>query len=227
MPGVNGNDDNRWYFGKADWITKAMKKWLYWPVCALCSNTFFLTLNLVFMKKLIWAFVPIMALMLACEKEAMNGNMPGTEKKFGAVDNGVKVPMKAVLYGIPTAVNTACVPGQQIPSSMMIGGDGTHSGEVQLDKSWWTATSCTFDMDKMMITEVGDGRMTGDNGDYYNIHATVYTYVNSMTFEGDVEIMGGTGKYKDCTGSVKMLNGYFTQEGMLKWYGEGYIIFAK
>lgn len=227
MPHVNEKDDYRWYFGKPDWIMKAIKDWLHLPIGGSSSVRFFLTLNLVFMKKLLWAIVPIVVLMLACEKEGMNGNMPGAEKKFGAVDDGVKVPMKAVLYGIPTAANTECVPGQQIPSSMMIGGDGTHSGEVQLDKSWWTATSCSFDVDKMKITEVGDGRITGDNGDYYNIHATVYTYLNSMTFEGEVEILGGTGKYKDCTGSVKMMNGYFTAEGMLKWYGEGYIIFAK
>lgn len=179
------------------------------------------------MKKLIWACIPIMALLMACEKEAMNGNMPGSEKKFGSVDNGVKVPMKAVLYGIPTAANSTCLPGQQIPAAMMIGGEGTHSGEVQLQKSWWAAHSCSFDMGKMMITQAGNGVITGDNGDYYNIHATVHTYVNSMTFEGEVEILGGTGKFLNCTGSVKMLNGYFTPEGMLKWNGDGYIILAR
>lgn len=227
MSTVNEKDDNRWYFGKADWILKAIKDWLHQPVCAFCSDSIFLTLNLLFMKKLLWAVVPMIALMLSCEKQMFNSNSPNGEKKFGAVETGVKVPFKGTLIGYPTAAFNDCVPGQPIVKSMMIGGSGSHMGEIQVMNSWWMATTCVFDPDKMLLTEEGDGVMTADNGDSYNIHAVVTNNLAYMTFTGKVTIDGGNGKFEGCVGEVDMINGRFLPNQTLVWDGVGYIIFAK
>ena len=41
MAPVNEKDDNRWYFGKADWIKKAIKDWLHLQMGGSCSVRFF------------------------------------------------------------------------------------------------------------------------------------------------------------------------------------------
>ncbi|HSR39600.1 MAG TPA: hypothetical protein VLL95_11850 [Phnomibacter sp.] len=179
------------------------------------------------MKKLLWALVPVMALMLSCEKQMFNSNSPNGEKKFGAVENGVKVPFKGTMVGIPTSVFNDCIPGQPIVKSMMLGGSGSHGGEIQVSKSWWTANTCQFDAGNMLLVEEGDGVVTVDNGDSYNIHAVVTNTLTSMTFTGKVIIDGGTGKFQGCKGEIDMINGRFQADQTLVWDATGYIIFAK
>jgi hypothetical protein len=179
------------------------------------------------MKKLLCALLPAALLFIGCEKQMLNGNGPNGDKKYGAVENGVKVPVKAAMVGIPTSVFSDCIPGKPVVKSMMMGGNGTHTGEIQVSQSWWTAASCQFDPVKMLLVEEGDGVVTGDNGDQYNIHAVVTNTLATMTFTGKVTINGGTGKFEGCMGEVDMLNGHFLPDGTMLWDGVGYIIFAK
>jgi hypothetical protein len=147
------------------------------------------------------------------------------EKKYGAIPEGVKVPMKGVFYGIPTSQNTTCTPVPTL-GSMDIGGSATHLGDLQFDHSFWNNTDCSFDAATMVVTQKGPGQLMADNGDILYIYAVVYVHPLTNTFDGTTDFTGGTGRFEGATGHVDLLNGIIGPE-KLTWTTDGWIIFKK
>jgi hypothetical protein len=184
------------------------------------------------MKKLLWLFIPVIAILFACQKEIANERDPAVlkaEKKFGAITAGVKVPLKADFYSVPRMdlPPNLCTPtniGFMLPGGFYVGGESSHTGSVRLMESPFTITGCGFTADgKLMM--MGNGTIAADNGDKYYYTATTYSNMQDFTFTGTVIMDDGTGRFEGCTGEVTMV-GTQSPTGS-QWHAEGYIIMKK
>ncbi len=119
-----------------------------------------------------------------------------------------------------------CNPAQ---ANIYIGGGGwvkgnaTHIGKVNQAESHWITTACNFNPVLMQITSSHAGKITGANGDYFFYYGTTVTQLPAGTFEGDIVIDGGTGKFEGATGNVHMIGAADLTNGAMSWTGTGTI----
>jgi hypothetical protein len=183
------------------------------------------------MKKLLLWLLPLSFLWAACQKEIATPDRTDLEqKKFGAVENGVKKPAKGEMFSIPRfdLPPMTCIPGSPMPGGMYMGGWGTGTEEIQLMKSPFFMDGCEFDPQTMTLIHWGHGTVTIENGDSYFITGRVISNMANMTFTGDVIINDGTGKYKGAYGEVKMYDGWVDMNtGTNHWKYDGWVIFKK
>ena len=67
-------------------------------------------------------------------------------------------------------------------------------------------------------------KITGANGDNLNYTGSAVTQLPAGTFEGDVVINGGTGKFEGCKGAVHMIGSIDFTTGIMTWKGEGTVM---
>jgi hypothetical protein len=185
------------------------------------------------MKKLLWV-LPLTLFLWGCEKDGVTPDRTDTDQnKYGKVEDGVKKPVKLYLYSIaiPSENHIQCLPeiygDLTFPMESMIGGSGTHLGDLQMDKSTLIFDGCQFGPGPGQVTTPGHGTLTADNGDelYYT---TVCTYqAPEFTMTGTVILTGGTGRFMGCYGETNVIGKVDKGNGTAIWTSEGYIIFKK
>ena len=78
----------------------------------------------------------------------------------------------------------------------------------------------------MQLTGWVEGKITGANGDYFYYSGFAVTQLPEGTFEGDIVMNDGTGKFKGCTGNVHMIGSVDFTTGIMTWRGEGTVTFV-
>ena len=143
----------------------------------------------------------------------------------------VTVPWKCEFSSVPdmTLAPVQCNP---LPANMSIGGGGwirgnaTHLGIVNQAESHFVNTGCDFNPILMQLTGRVEGKITGANGDYFFYTGSAVTQLPEGTFEGDVVMNDGTGKFKGCLGNVHMIGSVDFTTGIMTWRGEGTVTFV-
>jgi hypothetical protein len=187
------------------------------------------------MKRLLTALIPLALVFGGCQKEVAPtpDRTSVDQEKFGRVENGVRKPLKLLLHSVAVESEDRiqCLPEKYgdvtFPILSMVGGSGTHFGEVQMNKSTLIFNGCQFGPKPGQVTTPGHGTLTADNGDeaYYE---TVCTYEGSdFSFTGTVTITGGTGRFMDCYGEMFAKGKVDKGNGTAEWTNEGYIIIKK
>ena len=186
------------------------------------------------MKNLIGALMAVSFLLFSCQKETLTPNRDDTDQyKFGRVENGVKKPHKVSFYSVadPSQGWVECMPTSfgdvKLAKFNKVGGYGTHVGDIQMEYSTLTFTTCNFGPLEGQLTTAGEGVITADNGDKLNYTATNIVNGTDFTFTGTVMLNGGTGRFMDCTGEMDMKGSANMMNGTAMWTAEGYIIFKK
>lgn len=140
----------------------------------------------------------------------------------------VTVPMKCEFASDPD-MSLAPVQCNPLPANIFlrgggwVRGNGTHIGIVNQAESHFVNTGCDFNPALMQLTGWVEGKITGANGDYFNYTGFAVTQLPAGTFEGDVVMNDGTGKFKGCTGKVHMIGSADFTTGVMTWKGEGTI----
>jgi hypothetical protein len=173
------------------------------------------------------------AILFACQKEITNAgddSQAKTEKKYGAMPEGVKVPIKDIMFhsqpfaGAPVLCQPEAA-AFYLPHGFNVGGTAGHTGTVQMENSPFYIKGCGFTLEgKLMMW--GDGTITADNGDKYYYTSTTYTNLADGTFTGTVIMDGGTGRFEGVKGEVTLAGQQYPQGGAA-WTAEGYLIMAK
>ena len=177
--------------------------------------------------------LPMLFMAVSCQKEVFNSDDASAvqeEKKFGAVEDGVKKPAKGEMFGIARfdLPPSLCVPNFPMAGGMYMGGWGTGTEEIQTMKSPWFNDGCDFNPQTMILKQWGHGTVTIENGDYYYITGTVIANMTNMTFTGDVIINDGTGRFEGCYGEVKMYDGWVDMTTFTNhWKYDGWVIYKK
>ena len=119
-----------------------------------------------------------------------------------------------------------------LPANMFIGGGGwvrgnaTHLGIVNQAESHFVNTGCDLNPALMQLTGWVEGKITGANGDYFYYSGFAVTQLPEGTFEGDIVMNDGTGKFKGCMGNVHMIGSVDFTTGIMTWRGEGTVTFV-
>ena len=114
-----------------------------------------------------------------------------------------------------------------LPASMFIGGGGwvrgnaTHLGKVNQAESHYINTGCDLNPVLMQLTGWVEGKITGANGDYFYYSGFAVTQLPEGTFEGDIVMDDGTGKFEGGKGAVYMIGSIDFTTGIMTWKGEG------
>lgn len=143
----------------------------------------------------------------------------------------VTVPWKCEFASDPdrSLAPVQCIP---IQANMFIGGGGwvrgnaTHLGIVNQAESHFVNTGCNLNPLLMQLTGWVEGKITGANGDYFYYSGFAVTQLPEGTFEGDIVMNDGTGKFKGCTGNVHMIGSVDFTTGIMTWRGEGTVTFV-
>ena len=143
----------------------------------------------------------------------------------------VTVPWKCEFASDPDR-SLAPVQCNPLPANMFIGGGGwvrgnaTHLGIVNQAESHYVNTGCDLNPVLMQLTGRVEGKITGANGDYFYYSGFAVTQLPEGTFEGDIVMNDGTGKFKGCTGNVHMIGSVDFTTGIMTWTGEGTVTFV-
>lgn len=143
----------------------------------------------------------------------------------------VTVPWKCEFASDPDR-SLAPVQCNPLPANMFIGGGGwvrgnaTHLGIVNQAESHYVNTGCDLNPVLMQLTGWVEGKITGANGDYFYYSGFAVTQLPEGTFEGDIVMNDGTGKFKGCTGNVHMIGSVDFTTGIMTWKGEGTVTFV-
>ena len=143
----------------------------------------------------------------------------------------VTVPWKCEFASDPDR-SLAPVQCNPLPANMFIGGGGwvrgnaTHLGIVNQAESHYVNTGCDLNPVLMQLTGWVEGKITGANGDYFYYSGFAVTQLPEGTFEGDIVMNDGTGKFKGCTGNVHMIGSVDFTTGIMTWTGEGTVTFV-
>ena len=140
----------------------------------------------------------------------------------------VTVPMKCEFASDPdmTLEKVPCIP---LASNLFVGGGGwakgnaTHVGKLNQTESHFVTTYCDFNPTLMQLTSGVDGKITGANGDYFFYSGFAVTQLPGGTFEGDIIMNDGTGKFKGATGKVHMIGSIDFTTGKMQWTADGTI----
>ena len=143
----------------------------------------------------------------------------------------VTVPWKCEFASDPdrSLAPVQCIPLQ---ANMFIGGGGwvrgnaTHLGKVNQTESHFVNTGCNLNPLLMQLTGWVEGKITDANGDYFYYSGFAVTQLPEGTFEGDIIMNDGTGKFKGVTGSVLIEGGVDMTTGVLSWSGKGIVTFV-
>lgn len=149
------------------------------------------------------------------------------------INNSVRPtrPMKGHFVSYPDLTNTPpvqCKPvqfgDQWAFGKGWLAGNVTHMGKVNMDMSPFWVNSCNFGPGPTQLTWAINGYVTGANGDRYSY--TGELYIDGVTAEmtGDIHITGGTGKFKDAVGELKLM-GRVTAENMAEFDTDGWIMY--
>lgn len=134
----------------------------------------------------------------------------------------------------PSSGRIACQPlntGASAPAAGWMQGHITHLGLLNMPESPWAHGSCELIFDEnwkpvKVVIRGSHGRWTGANGDRLDWQGSYESYLDG-TFSGDLDIVGGTGRFEGATGNLKG-NGYVDpQTGYAVSRGEGYITIPK
>jgi hypothetical protein len=135
--------------------------------------------------------------------------MAGCSKDIGEMENPVE--LKRAKVPIPFIANCNAIndPGNEY--RLIVGGNATHIGKIDADKSFYQFTKITpilIDGVVQYLELEGFGKLIGANGDGFDV---TFNSLQSRdySFEGTADITegSGTGKFKGCTGSFKTKGG--------------------
>lgn len=167
------------------------------------------------MKKLMYLFVVVMLVIAGCAKDDTlfeNPNNPELKKAK------VPIPMKGEGWSDPVT-----------ESKFMIGGTGTHLGEINSEKSYYDFQTQELIEDDGLpyYALAGIGKLVGANGDSFEFTFSTRQYLDyTLVSKSDIIDGSGTGKFKGCSGSFNTVGGLdVTQVHLFVFTIEGKLVF--
>ena len=183
------------------------------------------------MKKILCFILPLLFVMSSCN-DYFSDDSEVNELKSAKKEKYVTIKIHARLsstvnYAVPMI---SCVPEiaeVAVAGAGWIDGHSSLLGNVNQEESTYIITNCEFDPSTMTVSAFGTSQMVGANGDMYYLDVVEFIDLTTMNFTGYVDLTGGTGKFKDATGHVEMINGLVNDDGSGSWEGYGEIILKK
>ena len=165
------------------------------------------------MKTLISFFVVVMLLFAGCAKDEMFFNHQNESELKKA---NVPIPMKADMCAVQDMTSELMLkpipgidptdPGSYVTRRMIISGNGTHIGKVNMDKSYYD-----IDVFDLLIEngipyfyQTGTGNIVAANGDSFQYNWWAKASLPDLNYIGGIELQSGTGKFKGCSGTLGM-----------------------
>ena len=175
----------------------------------------------------------VLFLFAGCAKDEMfNDNMNTPELKKAKVP----VPMKVDLCASPD-MNSELIlspipgldpndPASYIVRKWIIGGNGTHLGKLNSEKSFYDVATFEFiiEDDNPYLIQTGNGFWVAANGDNINYEWRAKATLD-LHYTGEIEFQSGTGKFEGCSGTLYMVGSFdpvtfincFTAEGYMEF----------
>ena len=183
--------------------------------------------------------VSIFALLLALAGCTKDGLAPASEQD-GVVASRAKeyvtkpIELRVEAITDPSSGRIACLPantGASAPAAGWMQGHITHLGQLNMPQSPLAHVNCELVFDEnwhplKVVIRGSHGYWTGANGDRLDWAGSYESYLDG-TFSGDLDIVGGTGRFEGATGNLKG-SGYVDPEtGYAVSTGKGYITIPK